>query len=82
MSTPPPIMSPLVGDDETPEATLPAVAHTMLPTVEKKQRSRLSTLFSPVFNALGLVASGDEEKAVSEELHVLVRVRVGVYGQG
>ena len=64
MSTPPPIMSPLVGDDETPEATLPAVAHTMLPTVEKKQRSRLSTLFSPVFNALGLVASGDEEKAV------------------
>ena len=26
--------------------------------------------------------AGDEEKAVSEELHVLVRVRVRVYGQG
>ena len=26
--------------------------------------------------------AGGEEKAVSEELHVLVRVRVGVYGQG
>lgn len=37
-----------------------------LPTVEKKRRSRLSSLFSPVFSALGLVAADAGEKRAVE----------------